>query len=205
MLTIHAEICQNWLLFLCFHRDELSNEFTNLEQTKFYRGMSVDFTMENRKDSDVAMGLSDFTFYPLNFQIIEAKFELQNWQIFHIYQYVSTSTLPGVADAFADGSTAKTDLRTIFKVSSPQNSSNTYVCVDVSWLSPFPWEQEVIMDIYGTAVLDPIQFLGCECTDVACEDAVSICVKKIIVVHTSTQIYLNGYEKLGVFFPKDAN
>ena len=41
------------------------------------------------------------------------------------------------------------------------------MCVDVSWISPYPDEQEIIMDIRGTAIIEPTQLLSqqdCKCS-----------------------------------------
>ena len=76
---------------------------------------------------------------------------------------MSTSALFGVANAFAN---SQNDSKTLLCIANPQHiigSHQETTFVDVSWLSHYPQEQEVIMGmIFGTAIFNPKQ-LHCNC------------------------------------------
>ena len=89
-------------------------------------------------------------------------------EISHFPDYVSTSALFGVAHRFATQGTDITDPRTIFQIQNPLidgyvSADHISACVDVSWISPFPSEHEVIMDVEGPVLLDPRQLRFFQC------------------------------------------
>ena len=78
------------------------------------------------------------------------------------------------------------DSKTIFQIQNFQDDdSDDFASVDVSFISPYPLEQEIIMNIHGTAILDPRQLLFSECKcsgQLDCSHNVEQCFKKIVIV-----------------------
>ena len=117
----------------------MSNEFSNLNESEFYRGMSVDVQFAYNADDE--------------FQIYPVGGHVRN--LVHTMNFVSTSALESVARSFANLGTAKGDMKTIFKIRNrtlSQRFKNLQrradfcaddICVDVSWIwDLYPTQQD---------------------------------------------------------------
>ena len=97
-------------------------------------------------------------------------------------EHASTSAFYGVANKFADNGTDRTDPKTIFIIQNPQKpGSPISQFVDVSWISPYSSEREVIMNnITGFALICPRQFLvnDCKHKELVCRHSLDTCFKK---------------------------
>ena len=75
----------------------------------------------------------------------------------------------------------------MFQIQSVQegkrNPKNDILFTDVSWISPYCHEQEVLMSIAGFGFLDPMQF--CECKKLRCIHAWEKTYKKYITIDFS--------------------
>ena len=85
-----------------------------------------------------------------------------------------------------------TDLRTIFKIQNKdfpnkiKGNPGRHVCVDVSWISPYTSENEVIMDIHGVLTILPGSlFPKCRCKELICAHEIEKCYTKAITIFTN--------------------
>ena len=100
--------------------------------------------------------------------------------------FVSTSALFGVANSFADSTGQSNSLKsqTIFQFQNTQNSNfKRLIFADVSWISPYSHEQEILLDTGGIGILDPSQFCGCE--ELGCIHSWEKSYKKYITIDQS--------------------
>ena len=115
--------------------------------------------------------------------------------------FVSTSASLGVARGFANSGTSLGDSKTIFHIQNSQKSKKEgFACVDVEWISPYPSEQEIIMKISGTAILDPTRLFSqsqqCECKEWPCRHIIEKYSNKNVIIDLLNPDFLDGEKKL---------
>ena len=75
------------------------------------------------------------------------------------------------------------DFKTIFQIQHSQRNA-TPLCADVSWISPYSSEQEMIMKFSGAAFFDPSHlFSECKCSQqLTCHHNVQKCFTKVVTI-----------------------
>ena len=116
---------------------------------------------------------------------------------------VSTSAAFGVASQFANDGTSLGDAKTIFHIQNSQQCKlDGFACVDVEWISPYSSEQEVIMDIGGTAILDPTRLFSqsqCQCKEWPCLHIIQKSCNKNVIIDLLMPKFIDAKIKLTYF------
>ena len=123
-------------------------------------------------------------------------------QTHQLYDYVSSSAIYGVAKNFSQQNIDRCQPKTILKSVQPQLLRSGHGPVDVSWISPFPYEQEMILVPQGIAILKPHQLLcpqnsSCRGHKLDCIHAKETCFLKIVTINTrrNSPEYLQDLER----------